>query len=108
MSEPFMFEPGCYGGAGCYMPSIACLIGAVETELECHHVLINSYIDFETEEEAVTQAENDLDQAVKQKELTGSDSAFDAYLTSKGYCSIEDFEVEEGDEDEDEEEEENL
>ncbi len=93
LKQQFIFEAGCYGSAGCYMPSIACLKGSAETELECHCVLINSYIDFETEDEAVTQAENDLDLAVKQKQLAGSDSAFDEYLKSKGYCSIEDFEV---------------
>ena len=101
--QQFIFEAGSYGVDGCYIPSIACLEGSAENELKCHVVLVNSYIEFETEDEAVTHAENDLDQAVKQKQLAGSDSAFDEYLTSKGYCSIEDFEIEE-----EEEEEENL
>ncbi len=101
MSEQFIFEAGCYGVAGCYIPSIACLEGSAETELKCHVVLVNSYIEFETEDEAVTHAENDLDLAVKQKQLAGLDSAVDEYLASKGYCSIEDFEVEDDDDDDD-------
>ena len=96
--QQFIFEAGSYGVDGCYIPSIACLEGSEETEMRCHYVLVNTYIDFETEDEAVTQAENDLAQAVKQKQLAGSDSAVDEYLASKGYCSIEDFEVEEDDE----------
>ncbi len=91
--QQFVFEPGSYGGVGCYMPSIACLKGSAETELKYHFVLVNSEIDFKTEDEAVTHAKYDLDQAAHQKLLAGSDSAFAESLKSRGYRSVDGFKI---------------
>ncbi len=91
--QQFIFEPGSYGGHGCYMPSIACLKGSAETELKYHFVLVNYDIDFKNEDDAVTYAKNDLDQAANQKQLTGSDSAFAESLKSRGYRSVDGFKI---------------
>lgn len=91
--QQFILEPGSYGGAGCYMPSIACLKGSAETELKYHFVLVNYDIDFKNEDEAVTHAKYDLDQAANQKQLTGSDSAFAESLKSRGYRSVDGFKI---------------
>ena len=93
--QQFIFEPGSYGGAGCYMPSIACLKGSAETELKYHFVLVNYEIDFknEDEDEAVTHAKYDLDQAANQKQLTGSGSAFAESLKSRGYRLVNGFKI---------------
>jgi hypothetical protein len=91
--QQFIFEPGSYGGTGCYMPSIACLKGSAETELKYHFVLVNYDIDFKNEDDAVTYAKNDLDQADKKKQLTGSDSSFAESLKSRGYRSVDGFKI---------------
>lgn len=64
-----------------------------ETELKYHFVLVNYDIDFKNEDEAVTHAKYDLDQAANQKQLTGSDSAFAESLKSRGYRSVDGFKI---------------
>lgn len=91
--QQFIFEPGSYGGLGCYMPSIACLKGTAETELKYHFVLVNSEIDFKNEDEAVSHAKYDLDQAAHQKKVDSSDSAFAECLKSRGYRSVDGFKI---------------
>lgn len=91
--QQFVFEPGSYGGYGCYMPSIACLKGTAETELKYHFVLVNSDIEFKNEDEAVSHAKYDLDQAAHQKQLAGSDIAFAESLKTRGYRSVDGFKI---------------
>lgn len=89
----YKFEPGSYGGIGNYMPSIACLKGSMESGWKYHFVLVKSDINYQKEQEAILHATKDLDYAFEQKQTGGSDYAMAASLKSKGYLSVENFNI---------------
>lgn len=91
--QNFKFEPGSYGDIGNFMPSIACLKGSVETGWKYHFVLVKSDINYQKEEEAVLHATKDLDYAFEQRQMGGSDYAVANSLKSKGYISVENFNI---------------
>ena len=87
------FEPGSYGDVGNFMPSIACLKGSMETGWKYHFVLVKSDINYQKEQEAILHATKDLDYAFEQKQMVGSDHAVADSLKSKGYLSVENFNI---------------
>ena len=94
MAKPkFKFEPGSYGDIGNFMPSIACLKGSIETSWKYHFVLVKSDINYQKEQEAILHATKDLDSAFEHKQMSGSDYAVADSLKSKGYISVENFNI---------------
>ena len=75
------------------MPSIACLKGSMESGWKYHFVLIKSDINYQKEQEAILHATKDLDYAFEQKQMGGSDYAVADSLKSKGYISVENFNI---------------
>lgn len=93
----FRFEPGSYGGAGSFMPSIACLREDAPDEWNFHFVLVRSATVHAEADEASAAAENDLEAAFAQREQTGSDLAVAEHLRARGYASVDDYKVAEED-----------
>ena len=93
LSPRFQFQPGSYGGAGRFMPSIACLQQTTPGNWEHHFVIVKPSKVYTKQESAVFQAEKDLDAAFLQKERSGSDYAVGEYLSAKGYLSVNDFKI---------------
>ena len=91
--QKFKFEPGSYGDVGNFMPSIACLKGSMETGWKYHFVLVKSDINYQKEQEAILHATKDLDYDLEQKQMVGSDQAVADSLKSKGYLSVENFNI---------------
>ena len=75
------------------MPSIACLKGSMESGWKYHFVLVKSDINYQKEQEAILHATKDLDYAFEQKQMGGSDYAVADSLKSKGYISVENFNI---------------
>ena len=69
----FQFEPGSYGDAGAFTPSIACLKLVKPDEWAYHFVLVKPHEIHLEEDEASLEAEKDLETAFAEKERFGSD-----------------------------------
>lgn len=92
-SPRFRFEPGSYGGAGNFIPSIACLEQTAPSIWDYYFVLVYPGRIYIKEKPAVSQAEKDLEAAFLQKQQSGSDYAVGEYLRDKGYVSVTDFKI---------------
>ncbi len=91
-SPRFRFESGSYGGAGSFVPSIACLKQMVN-KWDYHFILVDPARVYTKEEPAVSEAEKDLQAAFLQKQQPGSDHAVGETLRDKGYISVTDFNI---------------
>ena len=91
-SGPFRFEPGSYGGPGCFVPSLACMRDTAEGE-KYEFVLANPSVVFVSEENAVAQATADFSDACRVDDATGSMNAMGAQLAGLGYVLVGDFKV---------------
>ncbi len=89
----FRFEPGSYGEAGSFLPSIACLAQTSADQWHHHFVLVKLPEQYEEEDEAAAVAETDLHNAFLRKEQTGSEVAVAAYLRARGYVSVTGFSI---------------
>ena len=93
ISPKFRFEPGTYGAAGSFVPSIACLKQITPDEWDYHFVIVRPHEHHREEEAAFTQAEKDLNMGFFQKTKSGSDFAVAEYLKANGYVSVTDFKI---------------
>lgn len=93
LSPKLRFEPGSYGDVGSFTPSIACLKEITLDEWKYHFVLVNSNEIYIEEDDASSRAKEDLEAAFLHKEQTGSDYAVAEHLKSKGYLSVNDFNI---------------
>jgi hypothetical protein len=93
LSPRFRFEPGTYGGAGRFMPSIACLKQTAPNTWDYHFVLVKPQQMHPQEDTATSEAEKDLQMAFQRKEESGSDYAVAEYLRAQGYVSVTGFQV---------------
>lgn len=89
----YRFESGSYGDVGSFMPSIACLKLMQSGEWIYHFVLVNPNQVLPEEDQAVIQAGEDLSVAFELKNERGMDAAVAMDLTSKGYVSVDDFNI---------------
>jgi len=89
----YRFEAGSYGDVGSYMPSIACLKLMRTGEWIYHFVLVNPNQALPDEDQAVIQAGEDLSVAFKLKNRRDMDAAVAVDLKSKGYVSVDDFNI---------------
>ena len=89
----YRFEAGSYGDVGTYMPSIACLKLMRSGEWIYHFVLVNPNQALPDEDQAVIQAGEDLSVAFKLKNRRDMDAAVAMDLKSKGYVSVDDFNI---------------
>lgn len=92
-SPRFRFEPGSYSGPGAFVPSIACLKQVRPDEWEYHFVLVRPEDSHTQEETAVAEATRDLDGAFARRSQGLGDVAVAQALKSKGYVSVEGFQV---------------
>lgn len=93
ISPQFRFEPGSYAGAGRFLPSIACFKQTMPDEWDYHFVLVKALTRYEQEENAVSDAEEDLEMAFHKKERSGSDIAVAEHLRARGYVSVTGFKI---------------
>ncbi len=70
----YRFEPGSYGDAGNFMPSLACLKLTQNDEWIYYFVLVKPKSIFPGEDQAVAEAENDISEAYKVKHIGGTDA----------------------------------
>lgn len=89
----FRFEPGSYGDAGSFMPSIACLKQIAPGQWDYHFVLVRPAEMRPAEAEAVALAEADLAQAFQHQSQIGADQAVGEYLHHQGYVRVTDFRI---------------
>jgi hypothetical protein len=89
----YRFEAGSYGDVGSFMPSIACLKLMQSGAWNYHFVLVNPNQVLPEEDQAVIQAGEDLSVAFEEKNKRGMDAAVAMDLKSKGYVSVDDFNV---------------
>ena len=89
----YRFEAASYGGAGQYMPSIACYKSAPNGECSYHFVTVNPNHVVPEESQASTQAEDDLSLAFAVKDRGGTDADLALKLKNKGYVSVENFKI---------------
>jgi hypothetical protein len=89
----FQFEPGSYGDAGAFTPSIACLKLVNPDEWAYHFVLVKPHKIHLEEDKASLEAEKDLEVAFSEKERFGSDIAMAENLKANGYISVEGFNI---------------
>jgi hypothetical protein len=89
----YRFEAGSYGDVGSFMPSIACLKLTQSGAWIYHFVLVNPKKVLPEEDGAAVQAGEDLSVAfeLKNERGMGSDMAMD--LKSKGYVTVDDFNI---------------
>jgi len=92
VESEFMFEPGSYGGAGHFMPSIVCK-KLEKNQWKYHFVIAKIAEIVNDEDEAVELAIQDLEKAFKAKEKTGSDITVAEVLVKAGYFNINDFRI---------------
>ena len=92
-SPLFRFDPGSYGGAGAFTPSIACLKQMQPNKWEYHFVLVKPTQAYHHEEKAALEAGRDLDAAFRDRQRTGSDFTVAESLRAKGYVSVNDFRI---------------
>lgn len=93
LSPGFRFEPGSYGSAGSFMPSIACLEQTAPNKWDYYFVLVDPGRIYKRKKLAVSQAEEDLEAAFLQKQQSGSDYVVGEYLRDKGYVRVTNFKV---------------
>ena len=93
LSPRFRFEPGTYGDAGSFMPSIACLRQIAPGQWDYHFVLVRPAEVRPAEAAAVALAEADLAQAFQHQQRIGSDQAVGEYLRDQGYVSVTGFRI---------------
>jgi len=93
LQSKYRFESGSYGDVGSFMPSIACLKLMQSGEWIYHFVVVNPNEVFPDENQAVIQAGEDLSVAFELKNRRGMDAAVAMDLKSKGYVSVDDFNV---------------
>ena len=89
----YRFEAGSYGDVGNFMPSIACLKLTQNGEWIYHFVLENPNQVVPDEDQAVIQAGDDLSVAFELKNKGSADAALAMELKSKGYVSVNDFNI---------------
>ena len=94
----FRFEPGSYGHPESCMPSIACLKHDAGS-WKHHFVLVKSEELLNDPDIACAKATADLNQAFSKKSESGSDEAVPMYLKSRGYVSVDNFNIVDPDED---------
>ena len=92
-SPRFRFESGSYGGAGSFVPSIACLKQTAPNKWDYYFVLVDPGRVYTEEKPAVSQAEKDLEAAFLQKQQSSDDYAVGGNLRDKGYISVKDFNI---------------
>ena len=91
-SSKFRFEAGSYGGPGRgYMPSALCYQQTTSGQWQEHFCLVNPTQSFELEDEAISLAESDLNEAFSVKAKGGSDHDLAEALKTKGYIKVDDF-----------------
>jgi len=93
LSPRFRFEPGSYGGAGSFMPSIACLEQTAPNKWDYYFVLVDPGRICKRKKLAVSQAEEDLEAAFLQKQQSGSDYAVGEHLRDRGYVRVTNFKM---------------
>jgi hypothetical protein len=89
----YRFEPGSYGDVGGFTPSLACLKLTRKDEWEYHFVLVKPESIHSEEAQATAEAENDMSEAYKVKEIGGSDPELAMGLRRKGYLRVNDFNI---------------
>jgi len=87
----FKFEPGTYGVPERCMPSIACLKRS-PSGWDYHFVLVKAD-DPMSEDQALSVATADLEEAFSKKNESGSDESRAMFLKDRGYLSVDDFNV---------------
>ncbi len=92
-SPRFRFEARSYGSPAGFLPSVACFKHVNVDEWEYHFVLVRPDEGYPVEDEAVTVAESNLEDAFLDRELRGSDFAVAEYLRGKGYLRVRGFKI---------------
>ncbi len=87
----FKFEPGTYGVPERCMPSIACLKRS-PSGWDYNFVLVKAD-DPMSEDQALSVATADLEEAFSKKNENGSDESLAMFLKDRGYLSVDDFNV---------------
>lgn len=85
----FSFGPGYYPYKDFYIKAIAVLKEEKEGRWSPQFLLINMEQEFFTEEEATAAAKDELSEAYLKVAATGNDRAMAEYLSSIGYCKLE-------------------
>ena len=89
----YRFEPGSYGDVGNFMPSLACLKLTNKDEWIYHFILVKPESIFLEQNQAVAEAENDISNAYKVKNIGGTDAELAMELKQKGYLSVDNFNI---------------
>lgn len=89
----YRFEPGSYGDAGRYAPSLACLKRVATGEWQYHFVLVRPDSVHDEADPATAKAEHDISEAYRVKEAGGSDADLALDLRRRGYVSVENFNI---------------
>ena len=93
LNELYRFEPGSYGDAGSYMPSLACLKQIRKDEWRYHFVLVKLESLHEDKDEATNEAEMDISNSYVIKEAGGTDAELAMSLKNKGYVSVDNYKI---------------
>ena len=89
----YRFEAGTYGDEGKFLPSIAC-IKMVGKEEAYHFMLVKPDKTYEEEDQALTEATKDIDQAFTMfKTSDMSEQQLAAELKDRGYVKVDDFNI---------------
>ena len=91
--ELYRFEPGSYGDAGSFMPSLACLKQIIKDEWKYHFVLIKPESIYAEEDNATNEAEKDISESYVVKEHGGTDADLAMSLKSKGYLNVDNYNI---------------
>ncbi len=89
----YRFEPGSYGDVGNFMPSIACLKLTGKYKWEYHFILVKPAYRHAEEDQATAEADSDISEAFKIREIKGSDADFAMELRKIGYVRVDDFKI---------------
>ncbi len=89
----YRFEAGSYGDVGRFMPSLACLKLTRKEKWTYHFVLVKPGSIYSEEDQATAEAENDMSEAYKVKDIGGTDAKLAMELRQKGYLSVDKFNV---------------
>lgn len=93
LTPRFRFEPGSYGDAGHFMPSIACLEQVAVDQWEHAYMLVNPSEAHPAETASANEASRNLDAAFRRAEQAGSEVAVGEYLSGLGYMRVDGFNV---------------
>jgi hypothetical protein len=89
----YRFDAGSYGDVGRFTPSLACLKLTGKGEWQYHFILVKPQSVHSEEDQATAEAENDISEAYKVKDVHGSDVELAIELSKKGYLSVDDFKI---------------